>query len=216
MNISDVFHFFPSAYYIISRSPGLYKFVLFLTIASSLIPLFYGHKMYRESLKYHDFFIPSIRVFVEDKYNERSLTFDIESLSEIPVHLTQVQVAIYDHQKKEKALYQSSKSGKVNPLKKKDNIPFTFVLDNPPEMGFNFTKVIKEHGYVMQVYKIIIVAYYNHNSLSSKKEQRFEYLHNVSHNEGEIHETIREFPNPLMDSKQIFKEVPYEVKSQQN
>ena len=78
-------------------------------------------------------------------------------------------------------------------------------------MGFNFTKTIKDHEYVMQSYKVIIVAHYNHNSLSSSKEQRFEYLYNVSHNEGQIHGIIREFPNPLMDSKQIYKKVPYEI-----
>ena len=213
MSFSDIINYVPSAIHVISRSPWLYKFVLLLTLASSVVLFFYGHKMYKESLRHHDFFIPNIRIFVDKEYNERTISFNIESLSEAPVYINQAQVGIYDTQNKEEHLCLVTKLGRVNPLKKGDTIPFDFILDNPPGMGFNFTKIIKGHKYMMQVYKVIVVVHYNHNVLSNIKDQRFEYLYNVSHDKGVINGLIRESPNLSSDSKLISKKVPYEIKS---
>lgn len=210
---SEIIDFIPSAYHVVWKSPLLYKFGLGVTLLLIGILAFYGHKMYQESQRYHDFFVPNIRIFVEKQYNERTISFGIESLSGAPVYINQAQVAIYDNQKKEEALYSATKLGRVNPLKKGDILPFTLILDNPPQMGFNFTKVIKEHGYMLQTYKVIVVVHYNNNTLGSSKEQRFEYLYNVSHDKGVINGVIREFPTQSNDSELIHKHVPYEINS---
>lgn len=212
MNMSKLISFVPSAYYVIIKAPGSYKLIFILTIFSIGYLVVHGCTMYKESLKYHDFFIPNIRIFVDEQDKERTLAFDVESLSEMPISLTQIQVAIYDTKEKENALHKVTQSGRVNPLKKKDTIPFSFGLDLPPHMGFNFTKKIKEDEFAWQSYKIIVVVHYNHNSLSSSKEQRFEFLYKVVLNEDGIYGTIREYPNQLLDAKQIYKDVPYETK----
>ena len=109
------------------------------------------------------------------------------------------------------ALYLVTKGGRVNPLKKGDKLPFSFVLDSSFDTGFNFTKEIKEHEHAWQSYKIIIVAHYNHNSLTNIKNQRFEYLYRVRCYDGSINGEIDEFPNKMNDAKLIYKEVPYEL-----
>ena len=207
MSIDQITTFF----FLILKSPSWYKASLVVTIIFLFITISYGIRMYQESQKHHDFFLSDVRIFLEKEFNELKLTFNAESLQSAPVYINQVQVAIYDTMKPENKLYQATTGGKVNPLKKGDKFSSDHVLDGPFELGFNLSKVIREHEFEWQAYKVIIVVHYNHNSLSKLKNQRFEYLYNVVRSGKEIKGVLREQFNKMNDSKLIHKDIPYEI-----
>lgn len=203
---------FPAIWYAFINSPLLYRVFLYSTLAALLIIGISGCKMYKESLRFHNFFVPNIRIFVEKAYNERTLSFDVESLSETPVHINQVQIAIYNTDSKKERLFQATKHGIVNPLKKGDTSQFSFVLDSNFKEEFNFSKVIKANDFMIQAYKIIVVVHYNKINFQNIEEQRFEYLYNTYKDNEKITGSIKDVPSPLTDPKRIFKNIPYEVK----
>lgn len=198
-------------FYLFLKSPPWYKASLVIALIFIFITVSYGIRMYQESQKHHDFALSDIRIYLEKEFNELKLIFSAESLQSAPAYINQIQVAIYDAKNSDNRLHMTTTGGKVNPLKKGDSFSTSLVLDNPSELGFNFSQTIREHEFEWQAYKIIIVIHYNHNSLSKLKEQRFEYLYNVVRSENEIKGVLREFPNKMDDSKLISKDVPYEV-----
>lgn len=167
--------------------------------------------MHKESLRHYDFFIDKIHIFVEERFNERTLFFNLKNLSETPVVIDRVQVVIYDTGNKSKPLTAPIKLGIVNPFKKEDTASFNFILDNPKGMGFNFTEVIKKNDYALSVYKVIIMVYYEKINMQAEKEQRFEYLYKVSKLDGSIKGIIDNVPKLAASSKQMAKDIPFEV-----